>query len=257
MKHFLFLLLTLCALSPLFSEKLQDRFMRAEEGDFIVTEQQGTLSLLMIRSLTGERLILEEVSAPKHLVQLKKVKWQEWLNHKAPGHTSWTVNEIDLKAGKLLESFSYSKKGWLTLDGSDSLLTQLLTLPLSPLPKERRKRIGAEPASGESDRRALWNPPIVFDGKKKSKAEVEVFEARWPRDSSRLSECAIELYFDAKEPRFAFPQWMEIKSPHYTFKWHTIDAGHHLTSPYGDSIPRRSIVITEAQRKELLSTKKL
>ena len=146
---------------------------------------------------------------------------------------------MERATGKLIECFSYSKNGWLYLDESEQFLTRLIALPLSAVPSEERKKIGPQPVEGESDRRAAWNPSLVVEGKKVSKAAFEVLKTTWPDDNSRLSLCNIELYFAKDRPEFPFPYWLEVHSPHYTFKMRTIDSGQCLTSSMRGPMPHR------------------
>jgi hypothetical protein len=215
---------------------LEQRFSSAQVGDFIVTAQESNYSLLFIRSITSDILLLEEISVPTHQVDVKNIYWREWVSNKAPGHTSWTLYEIDRKSGKLIECFSYSKNGWLFSDESEQFLTRLLSLQLNLVPEKERKKIGPPPVSNEEDRRSLWNPPLIIEGKKITKPSFEVLKTQWPDDGSRLSRCDIELYF-AKD--FPFPYWLEIQSPHYAFKMRAIDSGHNLFSPMTGPIPHR------------------
>lgn len=169
---------------------------------------------------------------------------------KAPGHTSWTLYEIDQRSGQLVECFSYSKNGWLYLDASEQFLTRLLTLPLHPVPQQERKKIGPQPLNGEGDHRSLWTPTLVIEGKKVAKPIFEVVKTQWPDDGSRLALCSIELYFDKG---FPLPYWLEVHSPHYTFKVRTIDSGHTLVSPMTGPMPHRppQIVGLAQKGKEL------
>ncbi len=236
------LLLLSCA-SPLTTfaapSSMEEKFAHAEAGDFIVTAQEGNYSLLFIRSITSDTLLLEEISVPHKQIDLKKIDWKKWAAEKAPGHTSWTLYEIDRASGKLIECFSYSKNGWLYLDQSEQFLTRLLTLPLSPVAPAERKKIGPEPGQGEADRRAPWNPPLIVEGKKSSKPAFDVVKTKWPDDGSRLSLCGIELYFAKDRPDFPFPYWLEVHSPHYAFKMRTIDSGHTLVSAMPGPMPHR------------------
>lgn len=235
--------LLLCT-SPLWAKEapqtLQQKFVQAQAGDYIVSLQDGNYSLLFIRAIALDTLLLEEVCIPEKQLDLKKTDWQQWLQNKAPGHTSWTLYEIDRQSGQLIECFSYSKNGWLYLDTSEQFLTQLLTLPLHPLSSDQRKKIGVPPASGEADQRALWNPPLVIAGKKLEKPAFDVLKTVWPDDGSRLALCAIELYFSKQDPAFPFPYWLEVQSPHYSFKMRTVDSGHGLVSPMSGLMPHRS-----------------
>jgi hypothetical protein len=225
---------------------LQQKISYAQAGDFIVTAQEGNYSVLFIRSITADTLLLEEISVPEHQIDLKKIEWKKWVSSKAPGHTSWTLYEIDQRSGQLVECFSYSKNGWLYLDASEQFLMRLLTLPLHPVPEKERKRIGPPPLNGEEDRRSLWTPTLVVDGKKIAKPAFEVVKTQWPDDSSRLALCAIELYFDKG---FPLPYWLEVHSPHYTFKLRTIDSGHALVSPMTGPMPHRPPQIAALTQK--------
>ncbi len=226
---------------------LEQRIAQAESGDFIVTAQENNYSLLFIRSITSDTLLLEEISVPAHQIDLKKIRWKDWAVRKAPGHTSWILYEIDRKTGKLIECFSYSKNGWLYLEESEQFLTKLLTLPLSFVSEKERKKIGPPPANTEEDRRAVWNPPLIIEGKKIAKPSFDVLKAHWPDDSSRLSRCLIELYF-IKD--FPLPYWIDVQSPHYTFKLRTIDSGHNLISAMTGPMPHRAPKILGMMQKE-------
>jgi hypothetical protein len=235
------LLLIFFSFAPWFlqAETLQQKFAQAKAGDFIVTAQESNYSLLFIRSITTDTLLLEEISIPDHQIDLKKIQWQDWVAKKAPGHTSWTLYEIDRRDGTLIECFSYSKNGWLYLDESEQFLTRLLALDLHMVPEKERKRIGPPPSSGEEDRRSLWTPALVEGGKKTAKPSFDVFKTRWPEDSTRLSLCFIELYFRKDDPSFPFPYWIEVQSPHYSYKMRTVDSGHELHSSMPGAMPHR------------------
>lgn len=235
----LLLLLFLGIQALLSASFFQERFSSAHAGDFIATEQEGTLSLLFIRSLSPPTLILEEIALPVGQLDLKKMHWQSWLDKRAPGHTSWTLYEIDLPSLKLTESFSVSKNGWLPLDAEGQLLARLLTLPLSPLPNEERRRLGPRLPDEEADHRALWTPPLIIEGKGSPKPDFDVLKALWPEDSTPLSQCTIELYFAKALPCFPFPFWIEVKSPHYALKVRTVDSGKDLCSPFPGPMPHR------------------
>ncbi len=254
MNHFFFKILAvliLCWAAPALATDhcLQEKFSEAQAGDFIVTAQSGNYSLLSIRSITQETLILEEISTPGSLIDLKKINWKKWVKEKAPGHTSWTLFEIDRLSGKLIECFSCSKNGWLYLDDSEQFITRLLTLPLSPVLDSDRKKIGPPPSQGEPDRRSSWNPPLIIEGKKVDKPKFEILKTQWPNDNSRLALCDIELYFAKELPSFPFPYWLEVHSPHYAFKMRAIDSGRGLVSPITGSMPHRSPQILGSSQK--------
>lgn len=217
MRHLLYLLLFLTTASFTFKDKIA----QSKPGDFVVMEHSNSICILTIQALSENSAVLEEITAPSQ----KIASWQEWLNSNAPGATSWTRYEIDLQTCKLKSCYSYLHKKWIALDESEYFFAKLLSLPLTPLPESERKKIGPAPAAGEDDHRAFWAPPQVICGKKVSHPLFDVYKGVWPADQSLLSKCAVELYFDVKNP---FPFWLEVKSPHYKVKMHTIDSGHNL-----------------------------
>jgi hypothetical protein len=229
-----FLIFIFCMTSVFASPSLAEKLEKAQVGDYIVTEIEKTISLLRIRELSSTQLILEEITAPLSALKVSKIDWSSWLKDGAKGHTSWLFYEIDLTKGELLECYSLTQKGWIAVD--EPLLPKMLTLPLSQTPNEKRKRIGPAPQGGEEDQRALWLPPLHMQGKKVSKPPLEVYETKWPKDQSQLSECRLELYF---MHNFPLPFWIEGSNGHFTFKIRTLDCGHDLASPVEMAFPHR------------------
>ena len=217
---------------------LAEKFKAADPGDYVVTLQDNTCCLLLLKSVNLDQLLLEEISIPLELVCLKSMNWRQWLEQKAPGHTTWTLYEIDLKRQELIECFSYSKNGWVYFDQQEQLFSKLFCLPFESVLVDQRKKIGPPPIEGE-DYRKIWNPPVIVDGKKKSPPHCDAYKVCWPQDGSVLSLCNVELYFDTDRPSFPFPYWIEIKSPHYTFKIRTIESGKGLSSPLLSRMPYR------------------
>lgn len=211
------------------SNVLKERFLNGRKGDFVVTEQEGHVTLLLILNRQEHTLILEEVVAPLTHINLKTVRWEQWLQNKAPGHTAWTVYEIDLDKAEFCAAFSVTRQEWLQLHASEKLLTQLLALPMHRLSINQRKKIGTCGAE-EIDHRALWNPPWIVHGKRIKPAAFDVFQTLWPSDNSPLSAAELELYFSASDARFPFPLWIDIHTPHATVKWRAIDSGTDLLS---------------------------
>ncbi len=234
----LWLFCFLFATFALFSKEfhVKDRVQIAKPGDFIVTEAGKMATLLSIRSLTSNSIIIEEISAPSQ--NIKNISsWPDWVKAKAPGHTSWSMIEIDLQSGSILECYSFSRGGWVHLSSQESLLSTLLQLPLTPVDSEKRRRIGPPPAPGESDHRKEWNPSLVYEGKKMENALFEVFETSWPQDGTELSGQTVSLYFD-KEMKYPLPYWIQVDTSQATANLRTIDGGKSLPSPYR-GLPRR------------------
>lgn len=198
--------------------------MHAQKGDYIVTSQNNHYSMLILRELTGPLLILEEITIPSSSVS-SKISWKDWQASGALGHTARIKYTFDLEKNALVHCYSYVQNQQLYIDQSEYLLTQLLALPFQPTCEEERRRIGPAPLAGEPDRRKLWLPPLIRDGKKISSRRFEVVKARWPKDQTRMANCAIELYLDADHPNFPFPYWIEIQGSHYTVKIQAADSG--------------------------------
>lgn len=189
---------------------LKERILAAECGDYVVTEQAKNYSVLIIRQKTEDRLVLEEISTN----QAQK-SWKRWVEERAPQATSWIMYEIDLKADKLLDSYSFTQGGWLYMEEGSHFLTKLLTLPLQKVERSQRKRIGPAPLAGEDDRRSVWMP------------QAEAFETIWPEDNSRISSSKIDVYFTSSP----FPSWIEVHEGHYDFKIRALESGKGLESP--------------------------
>ena len=231
---------------------LNEKIAKGQPGDYIVTEKENNFSLLLLRSQSSSLLVLEEISIPTVLFEsLATPSWRQWVEKGAPGHTSWTLFEINLEKGKLQESYSFSQRRWLSWDDSEPFLASVLFLPLEKLPPEQRKRIGPPPLSGEQDRRSLWSPTLVKEGKKMPKAQCEAFRSHWPEDNSHLSLCQIDLYFDSQSPVFPFPFWIEVYNGHYSFKLPVVDSGSNLYSTFRGTIPHRPpFLMSSPQLKE-------
>ncbi|MBS0629361.1 MAG: hypothetical protein JSS30_03950 [Verrucomicrobia bacterium] len=210
---------------------LKSRLIRGTPGDYIVTAQGENYSLLLLRSIDSNRLILEEISIEQENVDLKKINWKNWVENKAPRAISWTALVFDLEKNSLAQCYSFLEKQWVFIDESDYFVKELFTLTLRPTRDTERKRIGPPPEGGEIDRRKMWCPQFIFNGVKQKKTDFEVLRAKWPNDKTRLAGCILELYLDPEQPNFPFPYWMEVQHPHYTFKVSTIDSGSGINSP--------------------------
>jgi hypothetical protein len=146
--------------------------------------------------------------------------------------------EVDLQEKEIVEAYSFSRASWLS-QPNDNFLATLLRLPLTPLPKERWRRIGPAPLEGEMDLRKVWTPPLVVEGKQVTTGLFDAYETTWPEDNSELSGKGIQLYFD-REKIIPLPCWMQIDAGHITASLRVIDSGHKLPpSPYR-AIPRRT-----------------
>jgi len=235
MKYFIFCLSCCCNL--LFSSPLKERIQQAHNGDYLVFESNKMITVLSIRSITKDSIVLEEISAPSQNLLKHPTSWAEWIKNKAPGHTSWSMTEINLKDGQIIECYSFSRASWIQISQKESLFATLLQLPLEFLKPEKRSRIGPPPPDGELDVRKIWEPPLYFEGKKKSNSHFDAYQTSWPKDGSELSGKTISLYFD-HETRFPFPFWIQIEAAYAAISIRAIDAGRNLPSPFS-SLPKR------------------
>jgi len=217
--------------------RLRERLETAKVGDYAVTEANKMITVLSIRSITPTSVVLEEISAPIQNLKKRPDSWSEWVKAKAPGHTSWSMVEIDLESGEMIECFSFSRSAWLQFSQKESLIGTLINLPMKMVPEDKRRKIGPPPMGGESDFRKVWNPSLVFEGKKVSNAHFDVYETAWPEDGSELSGQEVCLYFD-KEKRFSLPFWIQVQTSHATAAMRTVDSGKNLPIVHR-SIPRR------------------
>jgi hypothetical protein len=213
---------------------LLHRLQKAHSGDFVVFESGKTITLIAIRSTNKQSIILEEITAPTP--KPKPENWVGWIQAKAPGHTSWSMIELDLTSKQVLECYSFNAHGWL--NSSNNFLASLLHLPLSVVDVKERRRIGPQPQEGEPDRRKIWNPPLIMNGKKIEGATFTAFEARWPQDGSELSDKTVNLYFD-REGRSPLPCWIQVDTGEVSVSLRAIDSGHKLPASIHRNMPRR------------------
>jgi len=225
------------ALSPLFGSPLQERIGRAASGDYLVIEVGKMTTLLSIRTVTPASIVLEEVSIPTQNLKKKPPSWNEFIRSKAPGHTSWSMLEIDRGSGEILECYSFTRSSWVEIPSEESFIATLLQLPLEPVPSDKRRKIGPPPAPGEIDTRKIWEPPALFDGKKQEGLRFDVFQTTWPKDKTPLSGNTVLLYFD-RDGKFPLPFWIQIETAHAQIALRTIDTGKNFPSPYR-KFPRR------------------
>lgn len=221
---------------PLFAaETLAGRLSGAKAGDYVVVEAGKTLTVVAIRANTDASLLFEEISAP--LLEKEPTSWADWIQAKAPGHTSWSMTEIDLKEGQILECYSFSRSSWMSLSNRENLFASLLNLPLEKAPESSLRKIGPAPLDGEPDMRKLWKPQLVFEGQKIEKPSFHIFQTNWPDDGSEIAGKKVLLYFD-QQNRSRLPFWIQVETTAITGNIRTIDAGENLPSIYR-TMPRK------------------
>ncbi len=242
----LFFLASLALFSSPF--RLKERIEKAKPGDYIVTEAGKMITILSVRSMTQNSLVIEEISAPIQNLKKRPESWPDWIKANAPGHTSWSMVEIDPQTGQLLECFSFSRSSWVHLSQKESLIGTLLYLPMKKVTPEKQKKIGPPPLDGESDFRKVWVPPLVYEGKKLDSVQFEVYETVWPADESELAGQEVLLYFDL-EKSLPFPFWIQVQTSHMAAIMRTIDSGKNLPLVHR-KIPRRAPEFVGLPRKK-------
>ena len=178
---------------------LQERLADAKPNDYIATQWHRTTTLVVLRAISPERLLVEEISAPSGLFRQPE-SWASWIQHKAPGHTSWSLLEIDPKTGEPIECFSFSRNGWV-------------------------------------DIRKLWMPPFFRNGHTFPLKQCDIYEATWPNDQSDLAGQIVVLYFDG-DRRSPFPCWIQMENGYLSTSIQILDSGSNLPSFYSGTPPR-------------------
>ncbi|MCI0382349.1 MAG: hypothetical protein L0207_04790 [Chlamydiae bacterium] len=203
---------------------LKERISKASIGDYIVASIAKNNSVLFIRAKSDSHVTLEEITTPF----IPKLSWKEWKKQGAPGHSSWTAFQIDLNTAEVVSCFSLTQNQFLVNDKEEQLLPKLFAIPFTKAKEKDFKKIGLPPKDGEEDRRKIWLPSLVIEGKKIDNPSFELWKAKWPKDQSLISEAEISLYLDSKRVEFPFPYFIEIQSSHYSFKIRVIDSGKNF-----------------------------
>jgi hypothetical protein len=248
MKTFLtyILLLPVLLLLPLLLNgedkiKLATLMEDAVPGDYIVSVQNKTYTLLHIFEKRDKHLILEEISIPEQNV--RGISWREWIQKGAHGHSSWVIFEIDLSSGEISEFYSFSQKAWINIAPSDNILATLLQINLEKIPSYQRKQKGSRSKSTNS--RDEWDPPLYYEGNRVADVIFDGWRARWPRNGSELGGKTIVLYLPSEKGDFLsyFPYWLEVIGGGSRAKLRVKDSGHALRSPTA-GLPRRHVRVT-------------
>ncbi len=156
---------------------LKNYFERGLPGDFVIISQNQMYSALIIQDISEEQLVLQEINIAQNQTK-ENMDWTHWLNNKAPGHSSWTLYEIDLKNDQLVECFSLKKKAWINFQDSDLILVKFLSLLMH-------------------ENKNLWKP---FQ-------ELDTYQINWPKDDTVFSKKTLNIFMSDKS---VFPYWIQI-----------------------------------------------
>ena len=222
------LLIALVSFNSISALTLKDKIVKGAVGDYIITKQNRSCSLIRIHTLTSSRLIIEEISFPESATPKDP---EIWLKNDAKGHTSWSIIEIDLSNSALKSCYSFSKNSHLVLSSDDSFLIKIIDLPFAPIAESEMRRIGPAPKEG-FDTRKIWNPPLYFEGKKEVSPKFTPVRITYPKDGSPLSGKRIELFFNSSDATFPFPYWGQVTDDsEAALKFRVINSGRNLPSP--------------------------
>lgn len=218
--------------------RLKDKLAEAEAGSYVVTEQNKNYTFVHVRDRSKHSIVIEEVTVPAARYARNPVPWQVWFESGAPGHTSWTMSQINLETGRFEQAFSFTRRRWINLTDSNPFLTTLLNINFKAIPEERRRRIGRPPGYNKPDRRPIWNPRLTVDGHHISQVPFSAWHARWPSDGSELSRKYIDIYlpYEINNPNVPdyptyFPYWIEVSGKIGCAKVRIIDSGTGARSP--------------------------
>ncbi len=219
----LFCAVTTCSYADL---SLRHNLHKAKAGDYIVTSQNRTNTLLMVTDRTDSLIRIQEISIAEGRFPAHIHSWREWLNQNAPGHTAWIVYDLDAHSGQLLQVFSYTQNCRLEGAAADSYLGTLLNLNLEAMNYRQRRRVGPSQDGGK-DTRGLWQPRLVVEGQVVPGATFSAWKARWPNDGSELAGKTIELYLPEQEGNYPsyFPYWVQVSGVVGKARMRIVDSG--------------------------------
>jgi hypothetical protein len=211
---------------------LRENLKKAKVGDYIVTAQNKTYTLLLIYDKNEQVMTIEEITAPIHAVP-SPCDWKSWVGHLAPGHTSWVRYVIDLSNGEMKEYFSFTKNGWYDIPQADNFLSTLLNMHFLKVPLKDRKKVGPPPTRGSPDWRPYWQPKMIVDGQFIQGVLFDAWRTHWPKDGTELSGKAIEVFIPQESDFYPsyFPYWLQISGVIGKAKIRIVDSGHQLASP--------------------------
>lgn len=220
---------------------LRENLQRAQKGDYIVTAQSKSYTLLHISEKLEGSLIVEEVTIPLNKVNVNNFSWSEWMRQGAPCNTAWVMYDINLSTGQMNGFFSFTKNEWYDVSKADNFLSTLLNLRLNLVPESERRKIGPRPMSGTPDNRRLWQPQMVVDGTVIPGVAFAAWRTLWPKDGSQLSGKAIEVFVPEENQKYPsyFPYWLQISGFIGKAKVRIIDSGTGLVSPAKRPTPTR------------------
>lgn len=224
---------------------LRDNLKLARVGDFIVTAQNKTYTVLLIDQINSDAIAIQEITVPINRINLAKFSWKNWIKQGAPGNTCWVRYVIDTSTGQINEYFSFTKNGWYSISEGDNFISTLLNLRLRKVPLEERKRVGPTPPDAVTDRRPYWQPKLIFEGDEISGVAFDEWRTFWPKDGSELSGKIIDVFVPQNNGIYPtyFPYWLQVSGIVGKAKVRIIDSGRGVS---GRSVPTHELSTTSS-----------
>lgn len=211
---------------------LKENLRKGNAGDFIVTSQGKNYTLLHIFAKQNDMLTIEEITVPANHISAQ-TNWKEWVYQKAPGNTGWVLYRLNFSSGEIQDCFSVTQNAWLDLSKGNRFLFTLLNIHLLRLSDKERKKIGESSHVGP-DRRPIWHPKMILEGKFIPNVAFSAWRTRWPNDNTPLSGKMIDVYVPEENEKYPsyFPYWLEVRGTaggKVTVR--IIDSGSKMRSP--------------------------
>lgn len=212
---------------------LRDNLERARPGDFLVTSQNKNYTVLSIRGRNGQQLYIEEITVPLARIGALPFSWKTWVEGNAPGHTCWLLYTIDLPTGMMQQTYSYTRGESVTIPQSQNFFSTLFNLKFNKVAEVDRKKVGPAPSTDSRDRRRIWQPDLVVDGKVMKGVSFDAWKARWPNDGTELGNKIVEIYVPSEGNKYPsyFPYFLQISGHIGNAKIRIVDSGSGLMSP--------------------------
>lgn len=205
---------------------LKENLKQAKAGDYIVTYQNKSYTLMAIKENSGGLISIEEISIPANYVK-ERFSWKGWAAQRAPNNSCWVSYVINSETGNLQNYFSRTLNQRLDTSKANVFLSTLLNLQLTHIPYSERKKVAR---GGGNDLKNLWQPKMVVDGEEVPGVLFEAWKTVWPRDGSELGGKEILVYLPAENGKYPsyFPSWLQVSGMVEKAKLRIVDSGRDL-----------------------------
>ncbi|BAE81121.1 conserved hypothetical protein [Chlamydia felis Fe/C-56] len=220
-----------CSAFSEFSHSLKKNIFLAQTGDYAVFSKGSQKFFLFVKSASPESMWIEMTEFP-HLSQqdralIQNTPWKSLINKLLSPRRIFLISLT--KQDICIFCLNPKTQELRRMQTNDlPMFVTLLQLSLNEAPAHLIKKQG--------NNQSPWSPKITIEGNGSVKAPAQAWHAKWPKDSSVLSEKNVLMYFTAPEIS-VFPLWTSIETPKGTIVLRTIDVGHNAVSPYSYSLP--------------------